>query len=175
MRRFTAGKRPAKNFTHRCKGVAFMFSKGQQRTQRRLLHYRRIGRRHAVNVNQATWRHGDAFMPGDAGFAKCNGAGGVIKQQREIIFTRKTTQKGLVPKRLSRPWNGATIGIPTTLTKWIETNPPLHTAPPSNRYGRYDASYVAPRQQYRADALSQSPAPSLRVPRPDRMRDRHRA
>ncbi|MGQ7173621.1 Ldh family oxidoreductase, partial [Escherichia sp. R-CC3] len=22
--------------------------------------------------------------------------------------------------------------------------PPLHTAPPSNRYGRYDASYVAP-------------------------------
>ena len=25
---------------------------------------------------------------GDAGFAKCNGAGGVIKQQREIIFTR---------------------------------------------------------------------------------------
>ena len=28
-------------------------------------------------------------MPGDAGFAKCNGAGGVIKQQREIIFTRE--------------------------------------------------------------------------------------
>ncbi len=39
----------------------------------------------------------------------------------------------------------ATIGIPTTLTKWIETNPAAHTAPPSNRYGRYDASYVAPR------------------------------
>ena len=50
MRRFTAGKRPAKNFTHRCKGVAFMFGKGQQRPQRRLLHYRRIGRRHAVSV-----------------------------------------------------------------------------------------------------------------------------
>src|SRR5699024_9855462 len=89
MRRFTARKRPAKNFTHRCKGVAFMFGKGQQRPQRRLLHYRRIGRRHAVNVNQATWRHGDAFMPGDASFTKCDGAGGVIKQQWEIIFTRE--------------------------------------------------------------------------------------
>ncbi len=36
-------------------------------------------------------QHGGTGTPlcRDAGFAKCNGAGGVIEQQREIIFTRE--------------------------------------------------------------------------------------
>ena len=62
-------------------------------------------------------------MPGDAGFAKCNGAGGVIKQQREIIFTRENHTERIGAKAAVATVERATIGIPTTLTKWIETNP----------------------------------------------------
>ncbi len=59
------------------------------------------------------------------------------------IFTRENHTERIGAKAAVATGNGATIGIPTTLTKWIETNPPPRTVLPSNRYGRYDASYVA--------------------------------
>ncbi len=109
---FYRQKAPRQEFTHRCKGVAFMFGKGQQRTQGDSC----ITAGFVVGTPLTSIRHLAArgrLYARRRGFCQMQWPGGVIEQQRKIIFTRENHTEGLVPKRLSRPWNGATIGIPT--------------------------------------------------------------
>ncbi len=108
---FYRQKAPRKNFTHRCKGVAFMFGKGQQQPNGDscITAGFVVGTPLTSSGNLAA--RGRLYAR-RRGFCQINGAGGVIEQQRKIIFTRENPQNGLVPKRLSRPWNGATIGYP---------------------------------------------------------------
>ena len=47
-----AGNGAAEDFAQRGEGVAFMLGKGEQGTQRRRLHDRRVGGRFASGVNQ---------------------------------------------------------------------------------------------------------------------------
>ncbi len=105
---FYRQKAPAKNFTHCCKGVAFMFGKGHSDPNGDSCITA------GLVVGTPLRQSGNLAARGRLyarrrGFYKCNGAGGVIEQQRKVIFTWETTQNGLVPKRLSRPWNGATL------------------------------------------------------------------
>ena len=66
-------------------------------------------------------------MPGDARFAKGNRAGGVVEQQRRLTFSREDNAQriGCQSGCLCRE-AGASIGSPTTLTKWIEIKPAAH-------------------------------------------------
>ncbi len=112
---FYRQKAPRQEFHTSRKGVAFMFGKGQQRTQRRLL----ITAGFVVGTPLTSIR-----QPGGTGrlyarrrgFCQMQWRWWRIEQQRKIIFTRENHTERVGAKRLSRPWNGATIGIPTTLT-----------------------------------------------------------
>ncbi len=110
---FYRRKAPRQEFPHRCKGVAFMFGKGQQRTQRdSCITAGLVVGTPLTSIRQPAAR--GRLYARRRGFCQMQWRCGVIKQQREIIFTRENHTERLVPKRLSRPWNGATIGIPTT-------------------------------------------------------------
>lgn len=91
------------NFAHCRQRKTFVLGEGQQRPQRRDLHYGRIGCGYPISINQASRSHRLTLVPCHAGFAKCDGAGCIVQQQRERILRGNTTQKGLVPNRLSRP------------------------------------------------------------------------
>ena len=84
-----AGERAAEHFAQRRQGIAFVLGEGEQGAQRRGLHHRRVGSGSTLGVNQAAGGHGFAFMPGDAGFTKGDGAGGVVQQQRRMARAGK--------------------------------------------------------------------------------------
>ena len=66
-----------------------MLGEGEQGAQRRGLHHRRVGGEQPLGVDQATGRHGFPFVPGDTGFTKGDGAGGVVQQQRRMARAGK--------------------------------------------------------------------------------------
>ena len=66
-----------------------MLGKGEQRAQWRFLHNGRIGSRSPLSINQTARRNRLTFVPRHARFAKSDGAGRIVQQQREIIFTWK--------------------------------------------------------------------------------------
>lgn len=78
---------------HRCSGYVFGRSANPMATPA----YRRIGRRHKIaNVNRSTGGTGTPF--GARRFCRDDGAGGVISNSGNYLFTRETTARtGLVP------------------------------------------------------------------------------
>ena len=72
-----------------------MLGEGEQGAQRRGLHHRRVGGGQPLGVDQAAGGHGFPFVPGDAGFSKGDGAGGVVQQQRRMALSRKHHAQGV--------------------------------------------------------------------------------